>query len=86
MQVFNFVYSIPQLLGWVYCPRHRLPTFDPKTGRLTATPNWNLLNLMLQATGPCSELVICVRLLALQAVTCMLGVLAHILLQGAWKG
>lgn len=30
-QVFNFLYSIPQLFHWVPCPRHRLPKFDPKT-------------------------------------------------------
>jgi hypothetical protein len=48
-QVFNFVYSLPQLFKIVPCPRHRLPTFDVKTGLLHATPNWNLVNLMLQA-------------------------------------
>jgi len=29
-QVFNFVYSLPQLFKIVPCPRHRLPVFDPK--------------------------------------------------------
>ncbi|KAI5475833.1 UDP-N-acetylglucosamine-dolichyl-phosphate N-acetylglucosaminephosphotransferase [Pseudohyphozyma bogoriensis] len=33
-QIFNFVYSLPQLAGIVPCPRHRLPTFDEKTGLL----------------------------------------------------
>ncbi|ANZ75373.1 BA75_02427T0 [Komagataella pastoris] len=27
-QIFNFVYSIPQLFGLVECPRHRLPRFN----------------------------------------------------------
>lgn len=27
-QIFNFVYSIPQLFGLVPCPRHRLPKFN----------------------------------------------------------
>jgi UDP-N-acetylglucosamine--dolichyl-phosphate N-acetylglucosaminephosphotransferase len=31
-QVINFLWSIPQLLKIVPCPRHRLPAFDPKTG------------------------------------------------------
>ncbi|KHJ83617.1 glycosyltransferase, group 4 family [Oesophagostomum dentatum] len=30
-QVFNFLYSIPQLFKFVPCPRHRLPKFDPDT-------------------------------------------------------
>lgn len=30
-QIINFVYSIPQLLKIVPCPRHRLPKFDPET-------------------------------------------------------
>jgi UDP-N-acetylglucosamine--dolichyl-phosphate N-acetylglucosaminephosphotransferase len=33
-QVFNFIYSAPQLFGLVPCPRHRLPRFNPKTGLL----------------------------------------------------
>ena len=24
-QLINFIYSLPQLLGFVHCPRHRLP-------------------------------------------------------------
>lgn len=33
-QLFNFVYSTPQLLGLVPCPRHRLPRFNARTGLL----------------------------------------------------
>lgn len=33
-QLFNFIYSTPQLFGWVPCPRHRLPRLDLKTGLL----------------------------------------------------
>ncbi|KAK0411188.1 hypothetical protein QR680_005536 [Steinernema hermaphroditum] len=29
-QVFNFVYSVPQLFHLVPCPRHRLPKFNPE--------------------------------------------------------
>jgi UDP-N-acetylglucosamine--dolichyl-phosphate N-acetylglucosaminephosphotransferase len=29
-QVFNFLYSVPQLFHFVPCPRHRLPKFDEK--------------------------------------------------------
>ncbi|KAF1983318.1 UDP-GlcNAc-1-phosphate transferase [Aulographum hederae CBS 113979] len=33
-QVFNFVYSAPQLFHLVPCPRHRLPRFNARTGLL----------------------------------------------------
>jgi UDP-N-acetylglucosamine--dolichyl-phosphate N-acetylglucosaminephosphotransferase len=31
-QIVNFIWSIPQLIKRVPCPRHRLPAFNPKTG------------------------------------------------------
>lgn len=33
-QIFNFIYSSPQLFRLVPCPRHRLPHFNVKTGLL----------------------------------------------------
>ena len=33
-QIFNFVYSAPQLFHIVPCPRHRLPHFNVRTGLL----------------------------------------------------
>lgn len=27
-QIINFLYSLPQLLGFIPCPRHRLPKFN----------------------------------------------------------
>lgn len=33
-QIFNFVYSTPQLFGLVPCPRHRLPRFNARSGLL----------------------------------------------------
>lgn len=33
-QVFNFLYSLPQLFKLIPCPRHRLPKFNSKTDRL----------------------------------------------------
>ncbi|XP_019869057.1 UDP-N-acetylglucosamine--dolichyl-phosphate N-acetylglucosaminephosphotransferase [Aethina tumida] len=33
-QVFNFLYSSPQLFKLIPCPRHRLPKFNSKTDRL----------------------------------------------------
>uniref|UniRef100_A0A0N5CBZ0 UDP-N-acetylglucosamine--dolichyl-phosphate N-acetylglucosaminephosphotransferase n=1 Tax=Strongyloides papillosus TaxID=174720 RepID=A0A0N5CBZ0_STREA len=34
-QIFNFLFSIPQLFKWVPCPRHRLPKYDEKTDKLS---------------------------------------------------
>lgn len=33
-QLLNFLYSIPQLLGLIPCPRHRLPRLNYDTGKL----------------------------------------------------
>lgn len=84
-QIINFVYSLPQLFKLVPCPRHRLPRFEPETGLLHATPNWNLVNLVLQVMGPCSELMLCVRLLVFQVVCCVFGFVARWLLAGVYK-
>ena len=84
-QVFNFVYSIPQLFKFVPCPRHRLPTFDPATGLLTATPNWNLVNLTLAVAGPCTEEQLCRRILGLQIASCAGGFALRHALAGVWK-
>lgn len=36
-QIFNFLYSIPQLFKLIPCPRHRLPKFSASTGLLDAS-------------------------------------------------
>jgi len=33
-QIFNFLYSVPQLFRLIPCPRHRLPHFNERTGLL----------------------------------------------------
>lgn len=33
-QIFNFIYSAPQLFALVPCPRHRMPRFNARTGLL----------------------------------------------------
>lgn len=84
-QVLNFLYSIPQLFHLVPCPRHRLPTYDPKTGLLHATPNWNLVNATLQILGPTTEKQLCIRLLLFQALCCAGGFYARKALAGVYK-
>jgi len=36
-QIFNFLYSVPQIFKLVECPRHRLPSFDEKNNILYAS-------------------------------------------------
>ena len=84
-QIFNFLYSVPQLFKLVPCPRHRLPTYDPATNLLHATPNWNLVNLMLQVFGPCGEKQLCIRILGLQALSCIIAFVCRHLLTGIYK-
>lgn len=86
-QVFNFVYSTPQLFGLVPCPRHRLPVFDPKTGLLRPKDkaDWNLVQLTLQLFGNCTENSLCVRILALQAACCAFGFGVRWALKGIYK-
>ncbi|RDA83455.1 hypothetical protein CP532_1817 [Ophiocordyceps camponoti-leonardi (nom. inval.)] len=33
-QIFNFLYSCPQIFGIIPCPRHRLPRINPRSGKL----------------------------------------------------
>jgi len=36
-QIFNFIYSLPQIFKLVECPRHRLPSFNEKENKLYAS-------------------------------------------------
>ncbi len=59
-QIINFLLSIPQLVGIIPCPRHRLPKFDGKTKKLNAkVDQLNLLNQGLRLIGPTREQDIC---------------------------
>ena len=73
-QIVNFLYSLPQLLGFVHCARHRLPRFDKNTGLLYGQKeHMNLINLVLRTLGPMKERNLCVVLLGLQVVCCAAG-------------
>ncbi|KAL5280921.1 DPAGT1 family protein [Megaselia abdita] len=50
-QIFNFLYSVPQLFRFVPCPRHRLPKYDPETDLLNiSTTEFNKKDLGLLGT------------------------------------
>ena len=59
-QLINFVLSIPQLFGIVFCPRHRLPKFNPQTYQLECVHNhYTLINAFLRVCGPTNEQQAC---------------------------
>lgn len=84
-QILNFLYSVPQLLKIVPCPRHRLPKFDPETGLLTGSNDLNLVNLFLRLFGRCTEQALCIRLLLFQVLCCALCFGIRALLTGVYK-
>ncbi|OAY43240.1 UDP-N-acetylglucosamine--dolichyl-phosphate N-acetylglucosaminephosphotransferase [Manihot esculenta] len=84
-QVINFLLSLPQLSGYVYCPRHRLPRFDPQTGLLTGTNDGTVVNVYLRIFGRKSEKSLCIHLLLVQAIGCCFCFLLRYLLAGWYK-
>lgn len=48
-QIINFLYSLPQLFGLVFCPRHRLPRYNVQTRLLEGKKeNLNLVTALLR--------------------------------------
>ncbi|XP_050383224.1 uncharacterized protein LOC126799997 [Argentina anserina] len=84
-QVLNFLLSLPQLAGFIPCPRHRLPRFDPETGLLTGTNDGTLVNLFLRQFGRMTEKRLCVYLLIFQALACCFCFLLRYFLAGWYK-
>lgn len=75
-QIVNFLISLPQILRifGLTCPRHRLPKYDPATGKLVGqTINHNVVNVVLLVFGPMYEEQLCVFLLVGQVLSCALG-------------
>ncbi|XP_048127116.1 UDP-N-acetylglucosamine--dolichyl-phosphate N-acetylglucosaminephosphotransferase-like [Rhodamnia argentea] len=84
-QILNFLLSLPQLAGFVKCPRHRLPRFDPQSGLLTGTNDGTLVNFFLRAFGRKTEKSLCILLLLFQAMACCFCFLLRWLLAGWYK-
>jgi len=77
-QTFNFCYSLPQLLKFQPCPRHRLPKYDPDTDKLYPSEfngkmNKTLLNAILKIMGPMHEQTLCIYIIVLQVLSCSLA-------------
>ncbi|XAR68464.1 UDP-N-acetylglucosamine--dolichyl-phosphate N-acetylglucosaminephosphotransferase [Bertholletia excelsa] len=84
-EVLNFLLSLPQLSGYIPCPRHRLPRFDPQTGLLTGTNDGTLVNLFLRQFGRKSEKSLCILLLLFQAICCCFCFVLRWFLTGWYK-
>ncbi|CAI9099777.1 OLC1v1036646C2 [Oldenlandia corymbosa var. corymbosa] len=84
-QVLNFLASLPQLAGIVYCPRHRLPRFDPQSGLLTGTKDGTLVNIFLRLFGRRSEKSLCILLLGFQVICCLFCFFLRWILTGWYK-
>ena len=56
-----------------------------ETGLLHSTRNWNLVNLAIDLFGPCTESVLCVRLLLFQGACVLLGFGVRAVLAGHYK-
>lgn len=97
-QLLNFLISIPQLFKLRPCPRHRLPTYDERTGLLTwsrindradTVPprddgmNLTLINATLRVCGDMTEPALATTLLALQGLCCAGAVALRFHLAGA---
>lgn len=84
-QILNFLLSLPQLFGIIYCPRHRLPKLNQETLKLECVSNhFTLINAFLRISGPTSEAQTVNGLLLFQAVSCIVGLslkchLSHLL-------
>lgn len=77
-QLLNFFISLPQLVGYVPCPSHRVPRWNSKTDKLENSGNYTFLNAILLLFGGetgMSEPTLCKVVLGLQVLFCLLGFL-----------
>lgn len=87
-QVVNFLYSTPQLLGFIPNPRHRLPRINLKTGFLTPSKvapgsdrdNLTLLCACLRIFGTMHERTLCIVLLLFQGFCCIIGLIIRLMI------
>jgi len=74
-QIINFIFSLPQLLGIIFCPRHRLPKLNEKTLKLECVSNHHtLINAFLKVCGPTNERQTVNGLLLFQLICCSIGI------------
>lgn len=81
-QFINYFMSVPQIIGLLPCPRHRLPQYIAKTDKMHFSTyemngkkymNLTLINLCLKVFGDMNEQTLCIVLLLLQALSSMVA-------------
>eukprot|EP00606_Chrysophyceae_sp_TOSAG23-5_P001574 GSChrysophyteH2.ASY1.ANO1.1363.1 assembled CDS len=74
-QIYNFVISVPQVFGFVPCPRHRLPQYRLIKLHKDAEecPNFTIICTILRVFGPMKEKQLTVFLLGLQILTSIIA-------------
>lgn len=83
-QILNFLISVPQLFGFVPCPRHRLPRYSSSSKMLVGRPsNLNLINQYLVLRGPTSEKSLGRELMAFQWVVDVIILAFYFLVKNA---
>lgn len=53
-QIFNFIYSAPQIFRIIECPRHRMPKYNPETNKLEPS----MASLQKQPVGKLGKLIL----------------------------
>ena len=89
-QIFNFVYSLPQLFHIVPLPRHRLPAVNAQTGFLHASKvavgdnrsNMTLICLVLDIFGPMHERTLSIVLIVIQGLCGIFGLALRYVVAG----
>ena len=82
-QVFNFLLSFPQLVGVIWCPRHRLPYFEDQNYKLECRHNhYTCITAFLRLTGPLNEQQACNTLLFAQVLSCLFAFFVRYILAG----
>mmetsp|Transcript_1992 Transcript_1992/g.3509 ORF Transcript_1992/g.3509 Transcript_1992/m.3509 type:complete len:146 (+) Transcript_1992:1004-1441(+) len=77
-QLLNFLLSFPQIVGIVFCPRHRLPKFNQESYKLECVHNhFTLINAWLRVFGSMTESQLCNSLLLFQIACCTGGLLCR---------
>ena len=75
-QILNFLLSVPQLIGIVKCPRHRLPKLNTETMKMECVHNhYTLINAFLRICGPTNEKQTVNALLLFQILCCVVGLI-----------
>eukprot|EP00796_Vickermania_ingenoplastis_P008093 gene8094-5630_t len=73
-QLINFFISLPQLFGFIHCPPHRVPSWNPQGQTLRNSGNYTILNAFLcLAGGEMREPSLTLLTLGFQVLLCAAG-------------